>query len=132
MELITKGIPVLCLIVWLFALPRDRFANLIMAGLIVSLVADLVLQWDPALFLPGLLIFLVAQLIYIAAFLSVTKRGSWVRLLPFAAWGLIAFLILEPLPERSAAAGGRLHDRHRGHDVACSGAARRAGQITGL
>ena len=26
-ELITKGIPVLCLIIWLFKLPRDRFAN---------------------------------------------------------------------------------------------------------
>ena len=45
-ELITKGIPVLCLIVWLWTLPRDRFANLIMAGLVVSLVADLVMQWD--------------------------------------------------------------------------------------
>ena len=94
-ELITKGIPVLCLIVWLVGLPRDRFANLIMTGLIVSLVADLVMQWD-SLFLPGLLIFLVAQLIYIAAFLGVTRRGSWVRLVPFAAWGLIAFLILNP------------------------------------
>ena len=67
-ELITKGIPLLCLIVWLFRLPRDRFANLIMAGLIVSLVADLVMQWDKSLFVPGLLIFLVAQVIYIVAF----------------------------------------------------------------
>ena len=95
-ELITKGIPVLCLIVWLAGLPRDRFANLIMTGLSVSLVADLVMQWDDSLFLPGLLIFLVAQLIYIAAFFGVARRGSWVRLLPFAAWGLIAFLILNP------------------------------------
>jgi alkenylglycerophosphocholine/alkenylglycerophosphoethanolamine hydrolase len=95
-ELITKGIPVLCLIVWLWTLPRDRFVNLIMAGLAVSLVADLVMQWDKSLFLPGLLIFLVAQVIYIAAFLGVSKRGSWVRLLPFAVWGLIAFLILNP------------------------------------
>jgi len=96
LALITKGIPVLCLIVWLLGLPRDRFANLVMAGLIVSLVADLVMQWDRSLFLPGLLIFLVAQLIYIAAFYGVTRRGSWVRLLPFAAWGAIAFLILNP------------------------------------
>jgi uncharacterized membrane protein YhhN len=95
-ELITKGIPVLCLIVWLAGLRRDRFANLIMAGLIVSLIADLVMQWDRSLFLPGLLIFLMAQLIYIAAFFGVNKRGSWVRLLPFAAWGIIAFLILNP------------------------------------
>jgi alkenylglycerophosphocholine/alkenylglycerophosphoethanolamine hydrolase len=83
-ELITKGIPVLCLIVWLASLPRDRFANLIMAGLSVSLVADLVMQWDKSLFLPGLLIFLVAQVIYIVAFLGMSKRGSWARLLPFA------------------------------------------------
>jgi uncharacterized membrane protein YhhN len=94
LALITKGIPVLCLIVWLWTMPHDRFANFILAGLVASLVADLVMQWDRSLFLPGLLIFLVAQLIYIAAFLSVTKRGSWVRLLPFAAWGIIAFLIL--------------------------------------
>ena len=95
-ELITKGIPVLCLVVWLWTMPRDRFANLIMAGLVVSLVADLVLQWDRAWFLPGLLIFLVAHLIYIAGFFGVVRRGSWLRLLPFAAWGLIAFLILNP------------------------------------
>ena len=95
-ELITKGIPVLCLIVWLWSLPRDRFANLIMAGLGVSLVGDLVMQWDRSLFLPGLLIFLVAQIIYIVAFFGMARRGSWVRLLPFAAWGLIGFLILNP------------------------------------
>ena len=95
-ELITKGIPVLCMIVWLIRIPRDRFANLIMAGLVVSLVADLVMQWDRSLFVPGLLIFLVAQILYIAAFVGMSKRGSWVRLLPFAVWGLIVFLILNP------------------------------------
>jgi alkenylglycerophosphocholine hydrolase len=95
-ELIAKGIPVLCLIIWLFKLPRDRFANLIMIGLIISLVADLVMQWDGSLFLPGLLIFLVAQIIYIVAFVSMSQRGSWVRLLPFAVWGVIALLILNP------------------------------------
>lgn len=95
-QLITKGIPVLCLIVWLWTLPRDRFANLILVGLAVSLVADLVMQWDKSLFLPGLLIFLVAQLIYVVAFVGVATRGSWVRLLPFAVWGVIAFLILNP------------------------------------
>jgi uncharacterized membrane protein YhhN len=95
-QLITKGIPVLCLIVWLWTLPRDRFANLILAGLILSLVADLVMQWDRSWFLPGLLFFLIAQLVYIAAFVGVSKRGSWVRLLPFAVWGVVAFLLLNP------------------------------------
>ena len=95
-ELITKGIPLLCMIIWLFKLRRDGFANLIMAGLIVALIADLVLQWDKGLFVPGLLIFLVAQIVYIVAFVSMSRRGSWVRLIPFAVWGLIAFLILNP------------------------------------
>lgn len=95
-ELITKGIPVLCLIIWVFKLPRDRFANLIMVGLIFSLAGDLILQVSKDLFVMGLLSFLVAHLFYIAAFLGVTRRGSWVRLLPFAVWGLIALLILQP------------------------------------
>ncbi len=96
-QLITKAIPLLCMLVWLWTtVPRDRFANLIMAGLAVSLVADLVMQWDKSLFLPGLLIFLVAQIIYIVAFVGVTKRGSWLRLLPFAVWGVVAFFLLNP------------------------------------
>ena len=95
-ELVTKGIPILCLIIWLFKLPRDRFATIIMAGLIVSLVADLVMQWDKSLFVPGLLIFLIAQITYSVAFTSIARRGSWLRLLPFAVWGVIAFLILNP------------------------------------
>lgn len=95
-ELITKGIPVLCLIIWVFQVPRDRFANLIMLGLIISLAADLVMQWDRSLFLPGLLLFLIAQIIYIVAFAGAARQGRWVRLLPFAVWGIVAFLILNP------------------------------------
>ncbi len=95
-ELITKGIPVLCLIVWVFGLPRDRYATLILAGLIFSLIGDLLLQISSDLFVPGLLAFLVAQLCYSAAFLGVTRKGSWLRLLPFAVWGLVGFLILNP------------------------------------
>jgi uncharacterized membrane protein YhhN len=95
-QLITKGIPLLIMIIWLLRLPRDRFANLIMGGLIMSLAADLVMQWDQSLFVAGLYIFLVAQVLYVAAFVSVTRRGSWARLIPFAVWGLIIFLILNP------------------------------------
>ena len=95
-ELFAKGIPVLCLIVWVLGLPRDRFANLILIGLIFSLAGDLLLQVSSDLFVIGLLSFLVAHLFYIAAFLGVTRQGRWLRLLPFAAWGIIAFLILNP------------------------------------
>ena len=96
LELITKGIPVLCLIVWVFVLPRDRYANLIMIGLIFSLAGDLLLQVSNDFFVIGLLSFLVAHLFYIGAFLGVARKGNWLRLLPFAAWGVIAFLILSP------------------------------------
>ena len=96
LALITKGIPVLCLIVWLWTVSRDRFANLIIAGLVFSLAGDLILQVSKDLFVVGLLSFLVAHLFYIAAFVGVTSRGSWVRVLPFVVWGLIAFLILQP------------------------------------
>ena len=95
-QLITKGIPVLCLFVWVFGLRRDRFANLILIGLFFSLAGDLILQISKDLFVIGLLSFLIAHLFYIAAFLGVTRKGSWLRLLPFAAWGIIAFLILNP------------------------------------
>ena len=95
-ELITKGIPVLCLIVWLVVLPRDRFANLIITGLLLSLAGDLILQVSADLFVAGLLAFLIAHLFYIAAFVGVTHRGRWLRLLPFAVWGILAFLVLQP------------------------------------
>ena len=95
-QLITKGIPLLIMIVWLLRLPRDVFANLIMGGLLVSLAADLVMQWDKSLFTAGLYIFLAAQLLYVAAFVSITRRGSWARLIPFVALGIIVFLILNP------------------------------------
>ena len=103
-----------------------------MAGLAVSLVADLVMQWDKSLFLPGLLIFLVAQLIYVAAFFGVTKRGSWARLVPFAAWGLIAFLILNPYLSDLLLPVAVYIIAIVSHDVARGGAGGRAGQIAGL
>jgi uncharacterized membrane protein YhhN len=95
-QLITRGVPLLIMIIWLLRLPRDRFANLIMGGLIVSLAADLVMQWNKSLFVAGLYIFLVTQLLYVVAFIGVSRRGSWARLIPFAVWGLIIFLILNP------------------------------------
>ncbi len=94
-ELITKGIPVLCLIVWLWLLPRDRFANRIVVGLVFSLMGDLILQVSQDLFVAGLLSFLLAHVFYIAAFIGVARRGSWLRALPFAVWGILAFLLLQ-------------------------------------
>ena len=92
--LITKGLPVLMMIIWLLLLPRDRYANLIMIGLIFALVGDLLLQISDTLFIEGLLAFLVAHLMYIAAFVGVVRQGRWVRLVPFAVWGLVAFALL--------------------------------------
>ena len=94
--MLMKGVPVLMMIVWLFLRSRDRYANLIMIGLVASLVGDLLLQFSKNLFVAGLLAFLIAHLIYIAAFLGVAREGRWVRLAPFAVWGLVAFVLLNP------------------------------------
>ena len=96
LRLLTKPIPVLCLMIWLRSTARDRYATLILAGLAFSLVGDVVLEASDSLFVVGLLAFLVAHLWYIAAFLSVTRRLDLLRALPFAAWGIGAYLVLQP------------------------------------
>src|ERR1044071_8586249 len=63
-----KAIPIVCLLLWLWA-PRARYARLICAGLILSLVGDMLLEVDPGLFLPGLGAFLLAHVAYVAAYL---------------------------------------------------------------
>ena len=96
LRLVTKPIPVLCLMIWLRFTARGRYATLLLAGLAFSLLGDVVLEASDSLFVPGLLAFLVAHLWYIAAFLSATRRLALLRALPFAAWGVGAYLTLQP------------------------------------
>lgn len=94
LQVISAEVPVLCTVIWLLRKPGSTFARLILTGLIASMIANLLMGLDPSLLLAGILVFIAAQIIYSIAFLSVSRRGGWVRLVPFVAWGLIAFLIL--------------------------------------
>ncbi len=94
LEVISGEVPVLCSVIWLLRKPGSNFARLILVGLIASMIANLLMGLDSSLLLAGIMVFMVAQIIYAGAFLSVSRRGGWVRLVPFVAWGLIAFLIL--------------------------------------
>ena len=90
-----KPVPVLCLA--LLALPSapDRYASLMAWGLAVSAVGDLLLEGE-GLFLAGLATFLLAHLLYLSAFVFDVRRISPARLVPFLAWGGIAFALLRP------------------------------------
>jgi uncharacterized membrane protein YhhN len=76
---------------------RQRYANLVLAGLACSLVGDVLLMLPTDQFVPGLVSFWIAHLFYIAAFRS-GIRGfgpSWLPL-PFCAFGLATLWILFP------------------------------------
>jgi uncharacterized membrane protein YhhN len=94
LQVISGEVPVLCSVIWLLRKPGSTFSRLILAGLIASMIANLLMGLDPSLLFAGILVFMGAQIIYASAFVTVSRRGGWVRLVPFVAWGLIAFLIL--------------------------------------
>jgi alkenylglycerophosphocholine hydrolase len=95
-RVILKSVPLLCLMAWVRLTAHDRYANLILAGLIFSLAGDVLLEISDDLFVPGLIAFLIGHIGYIAAFLSVTRELKLLRGLPFAAWVVLAYLLLLP------------------------------------
>lgn len=96
LRVILKGVPLLCLIAWVRLTARDCYATLILAGLIFSLAGDILLEISDDLFVPGLIAFLIGHVGYIAAFWAATRQLKWPRVLPFAAWVSLAYLLLLP------------------------------------
>ena len=70
------------------ASPARRLAGL---SLLAGAVADAVIEFS---FLGGLAVFLVAHLLYIAAFVRVDRRVRLARLLPVALWAAVALPVL--------------------------------------
>lgn len=68
--------------------PARRLAGL---GLVIGAVADAAIEFS---FIGGLATFLVAHLLYIAAFVSVDRRLRLGRLLPVALWAAAALPVL--------------------------------------
>ncbi len=77
--------------------PSFLYKRLIIVGLVTSLIGDVLLMLPVDLFLPGLIAFLIAQIIYTIAFIKVGGfyRSIW-GVLPFLVFGLIALYFLAP------------------------------------
>jgi uncharacterized membrane protein YhhN len=78
--------------------PPSRLYKLaIAAGLIFSMIGDILLMLPVDLFIAGLVSFLIAQLIYTYAFRSGRSfRFRFIAILPFAVYGILIFVILFP------------------------------------
>jgi uncharacterized membrane protein YhhN len=88
---VAKPIPVLCLTAWVLRAPKGVYRDRLAAGLVLSLVGDIVIERS---FIAGLVAFLLAHVAYTAAFLADTTRLRLLRAVPVAAYaaGLTAVL----------------------------------------
>lgn len=95
LRLIVKPLPVLALAAWLLARSASRtsYAWRLALGLGLSALGDVLLEL-PSGFLPGLGAFLLAHLVYVAAFVGETRALRPLRALPFAAYGVTLFACL--------------------------------------
>lgn len=88
-----KPLPVLGLALWVASGARGRAAGLVVAGLVLSLVADVVIEKS---FLAGLAVFLLAHVAYVAAFFMRDAAPRPLLALPFVAWGVVMLWRLWP------------------------------------
>jgi uncharacterized membrane protein YhhN len=95
LRLFTKPVPVLCLIAWLAPFPDADHRRIAMA-LALSVIGDIFLEFEPPFFVPGLVAFLGAQVVYIVAFTARDRRPQWLRAVPAALFGAGAYLWLAP------------------------------------
>ena len=71
-----------------------NYSSLIVAGLFLSMFGDIFLMFSEKYFIPGLIAFLLAHLVYIAAFISVDGiHYSWISFI-FLITGILIFKLL--------------------------------------
>ena len=76
---------------------RRFYGYAVVAGLLFSLAGDIFLMLPSDKFMPGLISFLVAHLLYIAAFVINRPFQLSIRsLLPYAIYGILIFILLLP------------------------------------
>ncbi|WP_167145341.1 lysoplasmalogenase [Pseudomonas sp. OTU750018] len=92
--LLSKGIPVIALLLWLRTAPSGLYRRWISLGLLCSLVGDILLDWPGDQFVFGLGAFLLAHLAYLRAYLSDCKQPAWLALILALATGGTMFTIL--------------------------------------
>jgi alkenylglycerophosphocholine/alkenylglycerophosphoethanolamine hydrolase len=94
LAVLSKGIPVLALLLWLRLAPADSYRRWISIGLLFSLAGDILLAWPQDLFVFGLGAFLLGHLAYLRAYLCDSRQPAWLALLLAGATGAAMFALL--------------------------------------
>lgn len=94
LSLLTKGIPVIALLLWLRQAPAGTYRRWICIGLVFSLAGDILLDWPGDLFVFGLGAFLIGHLAYLGAYVSDSRLPALPALLLALIAGGAMFAIL--------------------------------------
>ncbi|AQZ34444.1 lysoplasmalogenase [Ectopseudomonas toyotomiensis] len=94
LSLLTKGIPVIALLLWLRQAPAGTYRRWIGIGLVFSLAGDILLDWPGDLFVFGLGAFLLGHLAYLRAYCSDSRQPALAALLLALVAGGAMFAIL--------------------------------------
>ena len=94
LSLLTKGIPVIALLLWLRQAPAGTYRRWIGIGLAFSLAGDILLDWPGDLFVFGLGAFLLGHLAYLRAYVSDSRQPALPALLLALIAGGAMFAIL--------------------------------------
>lgn len=94
LSLLTKGIPVIAMLLWLRQAPAGTYRRWIGIGLLFSLAGDLLLDWPGDLFVFGLGAFLLGHLAYLRAYCSDSRQPALPALLLALAAGGTMFAVL--------------------------------------
>ena len=94
LSLLSKGIPVIALLLWLRQAPAGTYRRWIGIGLLCSLLGDILLDWPQDLFVFGLGAFLLAHLAYLYAYCSDSRRLALPALLLALLAGATMFAVL--------------------------------------
>lgn len=94
LSLLTKGIPVIALLLWLRQAPAGTYRRWIGIGLVFSLAGDILLDWPGDLFVFGLGAFLIAHLAYLRAYCSDSRQPALPALLLALIAGGAMFAVL--------------------------------------
>lgn len=96
LRMATKPIPVLLMALYLLLLPhKNRFRWLVFAGLLLGATGDILLEYSPDTFLPGLIIFLLGHILYILAFLTDSRQPGWGVAIFVYLYGIAIYSLLE-------------------------------------
>lgn len=88
---LVKMTPVAVLAIFVFRAPPTSARRLAGVGLTLGSIADAVIEFS---FIGGLITFLIAHVLYIAAFVRVEPRLRLARLAPVALWAALALKVL--------------------------------------